>query len=183
MLHQQLLESWTNLQQKLRTTLNHLKTRTSPTILNLENQILTKLREIKTKQQQLNNLPSPSREQAALGEVPRESNDPYQQQRNNLNSQIYELQKQKDTLFQQLANTHPFLTELNHQLSIKDVVIKELHQHLHQKRENEQSLYEKQLTIMTDKWNASERKLDRIKDLIANNNLPKLKQLIQQGKI
>jgi hypothetical protein len=36
---------------------------------------------------------------------------------------------------------------------------------------------------MTDKWNASERKLDRIKDLIANNNLPKLKQLIQQGKI
>jgi hypothetical protein len=54
-------------------------------------------------------------------------------------------------LFQQLKNTHPFLTKLNHELTIKDNVIKELNEHLYQKREAEQTLYEKQLVLMTDK--------------------------------
>jgi hypothetical protein len=37
--------------------------------------------------------------------------------------------------------------------------------------------------LMTDKWNNSEKKLDKVRDLIANDNLNKLKQWLKEGKI
>ena len=43
--------------------------------------------------------------------------------------------------------------------------------------------YEKQLTVMTEKWTNSEKKLEQVKDLIANEQFEKLKQLIKEGKI
>ena len=43
--------------------------------------------------------------------------------------------------------------------------------------------YEKQLVVMTDKWNTNEKKLEKVRDLVASDNLERLKSLIRKGEI
>ena len=126
---QMILERWTELKESLISTLNHLKARTNPAVLALESQILAKIEEIKTKQKEIYQLPL-ARESSRIGGEESTSTPtseaPSNQQFQLISQQIDQLEREQNSLFDQLQEINPFLVSLSSKLSAKDEQINNL---------------------------------------------------------
>jgi len=171
-------------------TLDHLKTKLNPEILNLENQLLTKNKELEAKEKQIEQL----RDKLPVQTFGLDSGSLDYNQSSQTTSQEEELgclrreedqiKEQRNSLQEKLTAIYPFKKELN-QLKKQNNELQYLYslETSLKGRENENKQYEERLTLADNKHQQLEKKLDKVRDLVANNQLEKLKNLITIGKI
>ena len=172
----------------IKTFINRLKNRTNPEVLNLENQILTKLKEIKTKQKQLDNLPPWKPILSIEGSKHlkgRGSNeiDPHFQQRESFKSQISNLTREEKLLLNKLETIHPFLGDLKKHLTDQDNTIKNLTQKIEEGQDLAIKEYQNQFQVLQRNYESTSRKLDRVRNLVMDNSLESLKRAVRRGEI
>ena len=99
---------------------------------------------------------------------------------NSLETQLIQF-KQANPDWENMRTTSPVKSQI-YDLEVKKSIVQQKLAYL-QNWTSDKTGYEKQLAVMTDKWNDSQKKLDRVRDLISEGRLEKLKELVRSGQL